>query len=361
MSNNNNSESNEFDVDDEQEITTFYRCPNEIHKDSEFAIIGVPFDGRTTQRRGLTFNAPEIIRKLSDDISVACEDNSYFLDHVKICDLGNINENTAADNDSLNNVDPEQLVNIVKDFVSVIYEKNPNIKPVFIGGNHFISYPTFSAILEHYKGEEIIYITFDAHLDFYDDWEGNRYTHCTVSRRNFELLKKLNSKNLFIIGTRDVDLPELEDTKEVGFDNFSSLHKFYLEKEKKKDLTFAEYTVEFLLKKIFTNSEEKSRKPKAYISLDIDVLCPSVAPGTGYCLPDGLTYRELHQCLEKLVKIFNIIAFDFVEFAPNLDLPNQITGFLSAKIISEFMMLIHQNNEIINKNSAKKTNKASKK
>ncbi len=201
--------------------------------------------------------------------------------------------------------------------------KNLNIKPVFIGGNHFISYPTFSAVLEHFKGEEIIYITFDAHLDFYDDWEGNRYTHCTVSRRNFELLQKINSNNLFIIGTRDVDLPELEDTKELGFNNFSSLHKYYIEKDKNKSLTFAEYTVDFLSKKITSLSNENPQKPKAYISLDIDVLCPSVAPGTGYCLPDGLTYRDLHQCLEKISNIFEIIAFDFVEFAPNLDLPNK--------------------------------------
>jgi len=77
-----------------------------------------------------------------------------------------------------------------------------------------------------------------------------------------------------------------------------------------------------------------------YISIDIDALDPSIAPGTGFAIPGGLTYRELWLILRQIAEEFNIIAFDIVEVAPNLDLPNNITSNLATKIIMELMSFI---------------------
>ena len=72
----------------------------------------------------------------------------------------------------------------------------------------------------------------------------------------------------------------------------------------------------------------------------IDVLDPSIAPATGYAIPGGLSYRELWHILRALAKSFNIIGFDLVEVAPNLDPPNNVTANLAAKLIIEFISFI---------------------
>ena len=81
-----------------------------------------------------------------------------------------------------------------------------------------------------------------------------------------------------------------------------------------------------------------------YVSIDVDALDPSVAPGTGYAIPGGFTYREIWKILKEISKNFTIKGFDLVEVAPNLDLENKMTSILAAKIIIEFMDFIRRNN-----------------
>jgi agmatinase len=75
------------------------------------------------------------------------------------------------------------------------------------------------------------------------------------------------------------------------------------------------------------------------------VLDPSVAPATGYPIPGGLQYRDLYFGIEYLCKIFDVIGLDLVEFAPNLNMKNNMTGFLCAKLISESMAHININKQ----------------
>ncbi|MCK4287493.1 MAG: arginase family protein, partial [Candidatus Lokiarchaeota archaeon] len=77
-----------------------------------------------------------------------------------------------------------------------------------------------------------------------------------------------------------------------------------------------------------------------YVSIDIDALDPSIAPGTGYAVPGGFSYREMWKILKEIALNFNVIGFDLVEVAPNLDLKNRMTSILAAKLIVEFMYFI---------------------
>ncbi|MHA2326791.1 MAG: arginase family protein, partial [Promethearchaeota archaeon] len=79
---------------------------------------------------------------------------------------------------------------------------------------------------------------------------------------------------------------------------------------------------------------------KLYVSIDIDALDPSIAPGTGYAIPGGFSYREMWKILKVVAANFNIIGFDLVEVAPNLDLANKMTSILAVKLIIEFMHFI---------------------
>ena len=89
---------------------------------------------------------------------------------------------------------------------------------------------------------------------------------------------------------------------------------------------------------------KKSNIKNLYVSIDIDALDPSVAPGTGYAIPGGFSYRDIWKILKEITEVFNVIGFDLVEVAPNLDLENKMTCILAAKLIVEFMYFIRSKN-----------------
>ena len=124
----------------------------------------------------------------------------------------------------------------------------------------------------------------------------------------------------------DIDIPELKIAKsnEITYFNSYVLHDIGIE-------AFTNNIIEFF---------EKSDIKDLYISIDIDALDPSIAPGTGYAIPGGFTYREVWKILREVAKNVNIIGFDIVEVSPTLDLPNNITLKVAAKIIIELMYFI---------------------
>ena len=131
------------------------------------------------------------------------------------------------------------------------------------------------------------------------------------------------------MGTRDIDIPELEIVKSEKIDYLSA----YL------IIDGLDNYIDQIVKKL-----KESGLKNLYVSIDVDALDPSVAPGTGYAIPGGFTYREIWKILKEISKNFTIKGFDLVEVAPNLDLENKMTSILAAKIIIEFMDFIRRNN-----------------
>jgi arginase family enzyme len=162
----------------------------------------------------------------------------------------------------------------------------------------------------------------------YEKYQESVYSHATVSHL-IHSLEFISSKNLLIIGTRDIDIPEVKIaiTKEISYFNSYMLHDIGVN-------LFTKKIIEFF---------EKSDITDIYISIDIDALDPSIAPGTGYAIPGGFTYREVWKILREVTKKVNIIGFDIVEVSPSLDLPNNITLNVAAKIIIELMSFIISN------------------
>ena len=80
-----------------------------------------------------------------------------------------------------------------------------------------------------------------------------------------------------------------------------------------------------------------------YVSIDIDVLDGAQAPGTGYTIPGGLTYRQLWNSLAAISHDLQVIGFDLVEVAPDLDTPSRLTQITAVKLIAEFMGFITEN------------------
>lgn len=305
----------------------FFRVSERIEKDTKFAIIGLPIELNSTQTRGETKSAPNVIRTLSDDICLTTEDGTNILD-LKIADLGNLNV------ENISNIDE-----LLKKLHSFLDSKKLNIEnttPIFLGGNHLITYTAVRFLTENSSKKKPYVISLDAHLDFYDNWEEEDFTHCTVMKRIYDLYPEDEKNKLIIIGARDIDLEERNNGENL---NYLTMYDVVRQKNTQND--YADIVTNFC--ESLRKSQSIEKRPPLYVSIDLDALDPSVAPATGYPIPGGFNYWEIWKILKYLSETFTIIGFDLVEYAPNLDLENKMTGFLSVKIIIEFINHINQN------------------
>lgn len=293
----------------------FFDSSENIIEDTQFVIFGIPWDYLTSIDLPDSSIAPKRIRDVTNDIGWTSE-LGWPITNFKIADVGDI---------PIEKVNVEKNINIINNFVENLYQTNKKVIPVMIGGDHFCSYPVVKAVGTLFnKKEEFGVLLFDAHLDFYQEWDKGVYSHATISHRIYDL-DYINNKNLMIVGTRDIDIPELEIAESEDI-KYLSAYKL----NQGLDI-YNEEIVRFF---------KKSGIKFLYVSIDIDVLNPSIAPGTGFAIPGGFSYRELWSILKEISKNFDIIGFDLVEVAPNLDLKNKMTCNLAAKLIIELISFI---------------------
>jgi agmatinase len=294
----------------------FYDFGDEITSDTEFVIFGIPWDYLSSKDNVNSSTAPEKIREVTEDLALTTE-MGFEIPNLKVADIGDV---------TIDPLNTEKNLKGIKEFIKAIYKQKKNIIPVMIGGDHFCTFPVVKTICkEVITDENIGVLIFDAHLDLYDEWDKAAYSHATVSHRIYDL-EQINKKNLLLVGTRDIDIPEMKIANEEGITHFDAF-------------LFSDLGFESLVNDIISFFQN-SRIGSLYISIDIDVLDPSVAPGTGYAIPGGLSYRELWQLLRMVTKKFKIIGCDLVEVSPNLDAPNRMTSNLAAKLLIEFISFI---------------------
>jgi len=293
----------------------FFDFGGVIDKDTEFVIFGIPWDYLTSIELPNSAIAPEHIRSVTNDIGLTTE-LGYHIPKLKAVDVGDI---------EIEKTDIEKNLKTIKNFIKDMYLQNENVIPIMLGGDHFCSYPVIKIIGDLFnKKDELGVLIFDSHLDLYHEWDKGVYSHATISHRVYDL-EYINNKNLLIVGTRDIDIPELEEADKENIRHLDA-HKLIDGLDK--------YITEILA--FFKNSGIKY----LYISIDIDALDPSIAPGTGFAMPGGFSYREIWKILMSIAEEFEIIGFDVVEVAPNLDLKNKVTCNLAAKLIVELMSFI---------------------
>ena len=187
---------------------------------------------------------------------------------------------------------------------------------IFIGGDHSISYSLVKGLVKS-KGETGI-IVFDAHPDCYKT-EG--FEIATHEDWIMHLVKNriVKGENIILVGVRNFDEKELEFIKENKIKLFD-MKKVAENKEEVCD-TIMEIAREF---------------KNLYLSLDIDVVDPSFAPGTGYLEVGGISGRELIYFVQRLRLLKNLRRVDLVEINPSLD-KNNISVKLGAKLVKELI------------------------
>ena len=272
-----------------------YICAYSDFEDADFVMFGIPYDATTSYKPGTRFG-PDEIRNASWGLETFSPVLKKDLIDVKVCDLYNI----IIEGSQIEII--ERSYNASKNII----EKGKI--PIMMGGEHSITYPVVKAVKEVYN--DFVLIQFDAHCDLREEYLGNEYSHASVIRRCFDL-----TKDIYQFGIRSGDKEEWE----FGWENTN----ISMDLPTKEDI-----------------KEIKSLDKPVYITIDIDVLDPAYAPGTGTPEPCGFSTKELINSLYLFKELKdNIIGFDVVEISPHYDIGN-ITSIAAAKIIRELMLTI---------------------
>ncbi|MFJ6532961.1 agmatinase [Microbacterium sp. NPDC091662] len=291
-------------------IATFARLPRiEDVPRADIAVVGIPFDSGVSYRPGTRFG-PSHVRESSRLLRPynPAQDVSPFA-IAQVVDAGDI---------PVNPFDLTEAVTEVERAALALGEQVQRI--VTIGGDHTVALPLLRAVAA--KHGPVAVLHFDAHLDTWDTYFGAPITHGTPFRRASEegLIDLTASCH---VGTRGplYSKQDLEDDERLGFSIVSSE---YIE----------EHGVEAGIARILQRIGDKP----LYVSIDIDVLDPAHAPGTGTPEAGGLTSRELLRILRAL-KSQSIVGADVVEVSPAYD-HAQMTGIAASHVVYELVTLL---------------------
>ncbi len=290
-------------------IATFFRLPHvglEEAKDVDIGIVGIPWDGGTTNRPGPR-HAPRQMRDQSSMVR-RMHQTSHIVpyDLANVADLGDCSVNPASVDDSLKRVEAHFKKLIAK-----------GIRPLSAGGDHLCSLPVLRALGNK---KPVGMIHFDAHTDLYDGYFGGfKYTHGTPFRRAIEE-GVLDPKRTIQIGLRGsmYDLDDFEYGEKMGV-----------------RLVRIEEALEKGPKAIMAEARKIVSDDETYISFDIDMLDPVYAPGTGTPEIGGFTTFQAQQMLREL-RGLNIIGADVVEVSPPFD-PSGMTAYAGAVMMFEIL------------------------
>lgn len=285
-------------------LNTFMEMENS-YEESNVIVFGVGFDGTTSNRPGTRFASTSMRREFYglETYSPLLE---LDLEDYKVCDIGDLDL-------SIGNT--EKVLNEIYDATKEIV--NDNKIPFMIGGEHLVTLPAFKAVYE--KFNDIYVIHFDAHTDLRQEYNNNENSHATVIKRIWDII---GDNRIFQFGIRS-------GTKEE-FD--------FALKEKH---TYMEVSNIITFEKIISKLDGK----KIYLTIDLDVLDPSIFPGTGTPEPGGVTYKEFENVF-RILKNSNveIVGCDIVELSPDYDNAN-ISTVTACKILRELSLVTSDNVE----------------
>jgi len=286
---------------------TFARLPrlDQVER-ADVAVLGLPFDSGTSFRPGARFG-PEAVRagsKLLRPYHLGLDVEPWTT--LQLADAGDV---------AINPFDIIEAVGQIEAAANALYSKANQI--VSIGGDHTVALPLLRAA--HARHGPVAVVHFDAHLDTWDTYFGARYTHGTPFRRASEE-GLLALDHCAHVGIRNsvYALADFDDDRRLGFATVSTLD-------------VARRGVDEAIDRV----RDRVGDLPVYVSIDIDVLDPAHAPGTGTPEPGGLTTRELQMILDGMADI-DLIGADVVEVSPAYD-HAQLTALAAANVIYELL------------------------
>jgi len=277
--------------------------------DAEVGVLGVPFDGAVSFRRGAAL-APARLREMSTHLAGCAEEGQPL--SLRVRDYGDVR------------LDPEGAA-----YFQAVEERaaQPLQHPLalFVGGDHSVTIPLMRAF-DRAVGGPLGVLHLDAHPDLFDTYDGQRWSHACTARRALELAG-LDSRHLVFVG-----LCSFARTEWDFLQAHPEIH-YYTARQCYKQ------SIEGVAARVV---ERLQGVQSLYVTVDIDVLDGAYAPGTGYPEGVGLSTREVLELLRTVCRELPVRAMDLVEVAPPLD-PADVTSFAALKMVYEAWWAFQEN------------------
>lgn len=277
---------------------SFLGCESE-YGDAEIVLYGAPFDSTTSFRPGARFGS-SAIRHESFGLETYSPYLNRDLTEIKIYDKGDLELPFGSTEDTLA---------MIEETAGQIFSDGKT--PFLLGGEHLVTLGAVRAAVK--KWPELCIMHFDAHTDLREEYLGVRLSHASVIRRCHELI---GDGRIFQFGIRSGERVEFEWAGE-----HTELHKFGFE-----GLTEAA-------------EELKKRNAPVYFTIDLDVLDPSVFPGTGTPEAGGVAFMELFEAMKTVTERCRVVGCDMVELAPQLD-PTGASTATACKAVRELLLML---------------------
>lgn len=277
-------------------VETFIGCESEFY-DADLVIFGAPFDSTTSYRPGTRF-AGKAMRSESFGLETYSPYQDKDLTDISVYDGGELELPFGS---------PERALDMITDYTMQVISAGKI--PVMMGGEHLVTLGAVRAAAEKYPDLHIIH--FDAHADLRDDYLGTKLSHACVLHRCWDII---GDGRIYQFGIRSGDRSEFLWGREHVYTN-------------KFNLDTLDETVERL-----------NGKP-VYFTIDLDVLDPSVFPGTGTPEAGGISFMDLLSGILKVSRL-NIVGADVNELSPMLDASGASTA-VACKVMRELLLSIN--------------------
>ena len=276
-------------------VETFIGCDCE-YEESKIVLFGAPFDSTTSFRPGTRF-ASKAIRSESFGIETYSPYQDKDLEDVKIFDSGDLELRFGNPVSALEDIE-ERTAQILED----------GKVPLMIGGEHLVTLGAVRAVAKKYPDLHVIH--FDAHADLREDYLGEPLSHASVLHRVWELV---GDHKIYQFGIRSGERQEF-----LWGSEHVTMQKFNFDG----------------LQEVVKTLEGKP----VYFTLDLDVLDPSIFPGTGTPEAGGVSFMELLQAVMQLEGL-QIVGCDVNELCPVYD-PSGVSTAVACKIIRELLLVL---------------------
>ncbi|MBR6388571.1 MAG: agmatinase [Opitutales bacterium] len=262
---------------------------------AKIVLFGAPFDGTVSYRPGTRF-APKAIRAESFGLETYSPYLDRDLTDISVFDMGDLEFCFG---------NPQKVLDKIEETAAEILAADKI--PFMVGGEHLVTLGAFRAAAKKFPQIRIIH--FDAHTDLRGDYLGEELSHASVIRRCHDII---GDGKIFQYGIRSGDRPEFEWAKSHVFMNKFNLQNLDVAVDACKDFP-------------------------VYLTLDLDVLDPSIFPGTGTPEAGGASFDELREALMFVMQNTNIVACDVNELSPQYD-PSGVSTAVAGKIIREMLL-----------------------
>lgn len=264
-------------------------------------LIGVPWDASSSFLRGPAGAPPRIREALRSPSSNSWTESIIDLDAPEaLGDAGDVEIGSTSprgDQDTAA-IGADARVLIEQGIRQLMDDGG---RPLALGGDHSVTYPILRAVRERHPALTILHV--DAHADLYDEFEGDRYSHaCPFAR----IMEEGLADRLIQVGIRTLNAHQRDQARRFG--------------------------VEIIDMAGWAKGRRPSVDGPVYLSIDLDALDPSAAPGVSHWEPGGLTVRELLSIIQGVRQ--PVVGADVVEYNPDRD-PAGITAMVAAKIVKE--------------------------